>query len=56
MFLDKDEFDEVFQAATEYLDECQLRGRELKDEALAASTIAEINAIDITTGWPDTGI
>ena len=56
VFLTADEFDEIFQAATEYLDECQMRGRELKDAVLAASTAAEVDAIDITAGWPDTGI
>ena len=56
VFMSADEFKEVFQAAAEYDDECQLRGRELKDEVLAASTVAEINAIDIATGWPATGL
>lgn len=56
VFLTADEFDEVFQAATEYLDECQMRGRELKDAVLAASTVEEIDAIDIHTGWPVTGM
>lgn len=55
VFWTVDEFDEIFQACTEYLDECQLRGRTLKDAVLAATTVAEIESIDITAGWPSTG-
>jgi len=56
VFWTTDEFDEIFQACTEYLDECQQRGRNLKDNVLACTTVAEIEAIDITTGWPATGL
>ncbi|MEE8206903.1 MAG: DUF4376 domain-containing protein, partial [Nitrospinaceae bacterium] len=55
VFLTTEEFDEIFQACTEYIDECQQTGRDLKDAVLAAATVAEIEAIDITVGWPDTG-
>lgn len=56
VYMDSDEFHEVFQAATEYLGECQLRARELKDLVLAASTPEEVIAVVITAGWPATGM
>lgn len=56
VWLTADEFAEIFQACTEYLDECQQRGRDLKDQVLACTTVAQIESIDITAGWPDTGL
>jgi hypothetical protein len=56
VFWTADEFDEIFQACTEYLDECQQHGRDLKDAVLLCNTVAEIEAIDTTAGWPSTGV
>ena len=39
-----------------YVDACQINARELKNQVLAAPDIASIDAIDINTGWPDTGL
>ena len=52
----QDEVEEIVQACAEYLDECTLHGVELKNEVRACTTVAEIEAVDITTGWPDTGL
>lgn len=52
----EDEAEEIVQACTEYLDECTLHGVELKNEIRDCTTVAEVEAIDITTGWPGTGL
>ena len=37
-----------------YVDACQIRARELKNQVLTAADIAAVDAINITTGWPAT--
>lgn len=56
VFINADDFEEVFQSCTEYLDNCQQCARDLKDAVIVCSTVEEIEAIDITTGWPATGL
>lgn len=56
VFVNADDFEEVFQSCTEYLDNCQQCARNFKDEVIACNTVEEIEAINITTGWPDTGL
>lgn len=37
-----------------YVSDCRIRARELKNLVLAAADVAAVDAITITTGWPDT--
>lgn len=49
-------FKAIHRDATKYDRDCVRHGRSLKDQVLAATTVAEIEAINITVGWPDTGL
>lgn len=49
-------FKSIHRDTTKYERDCVRHGRDLKDEALDATTVGEIDAIDITVGWPDTGV
>jgi len=54
--IDGDTYSQIAYDLKGYLDACQMRARVLKNQVLAAADIAEIDAIDINVGWPDTGI
>lgn len=56
VFWTPDQAEEIIQACAEYLDECILHGVDLKNEIRSCETIDEIDAIDITAGWPSTGM
>ena len=55
-FVDSATYREIYLDVESYVDACQINARELKNQVLAAVDIAEVDAIDIDTGWPDTGI
>lgn len=46
----------IHRDATKYDQDSVQQARKLKDEVLSATTVAEIDAIDIEAGWPDTGV
>lgn len=48
-----DDFVAAWQAGVVRNSAASLNARTLKNEVLAASTVAEVNAVDITTGWPE---
>lgn len=56
VFVSKTVHTEIFEAVIEYNDGGDIHARMLKNAILACTTITEIDAIDITAGWPDTGI
>jgi len=56
LFVGADVFREIYLDVEEYVDECQINARELKNEVLEATTIAGVDAVDLDAGWPDTGI
>lgn len=55
-FVDSATYREIYLDVENYVDSCQINARELKNQVLAAVDIAAVDAIDITIGWPDTGI
>ncbi|MCK5446376.1 MAG: hypothetical protein KAI73_12185 [Rhodospirillaceae bacterium] len=55
-FVDSATYREIYLDVESYVDACQINARELKNQVLAAVDVAEVEAIDISIGWPDTGI
>lgn len=55
-FVNETVYTAIYLDVEEYVDSCQVNARELKNAVLACTTVAEVDAIDINLGWPDTGI
>ncbi len=55
-FVDESVYKEIYLDVEEYVDGCQINARELKNEVNEATTIEQINSININAGWPDTGL
>lgn len=55
-FVDAAIYREIYLDVEEYIDACQINARILKNAVLQATTVAEIDAVDINAGWPDTGL
>jgi hypothetical protein len=56
VFWSADKIKDIHRDATKYERECVKHARDLKDDVLACGTIEELNAININTGWPVTGL
>ncbi|MCK5444974.1 MAG: hypothetical protein KAI73_05075 [Rhodospirillaceae bacterium] len=56
VFWSAPKFKAIHRDTTKYERDCVKRGRVLKNLVLAAADVAAVDAIDITAGWPDTGI
>lgn len=56
VFWSASKFKAIHRDTTKYERDCVKHGRNLKDDVLDAITVAEVNAIDVNAGWPDTGI
>lgn len=56
VFWSFEKFEDIYKDTVKYLQDITVHARVLKDEVIAATTVAEVNAIDIATGWPETGL
>lgn len=56
VFIDRETYADIAKDLKKYVTDCQFRARGLKNLVQDATTVAEIDAIDIEAGWPDTGV
>ena len=56
VFWSADKVKDIHRDTTKYERDCVQNARSLKNDVLSCDTAAEIDLIDITIGWPDTGL
>lgn len=56
VFWSATKFKAIHRDTTKYERDCVKHARDIKDDCLTSLTLAELDAIDVNTGWPETGV